>query len=312
MTRQEATALIESFLAGSSSPWEWDDFTSVVQQDAAVERARRKCVDIRDEYPPTVSHEYYNSTGREVLRRVATELRESAKIVAEANTIVADALEAEANLQEEGDTRKLGESFERTYQRVLEIDQNYGEAIAFAFTLWDEWADAARHDWQYHDPLTEADWLRFARQTAAAVREGRVPDNEFLVEQILQKPPRDDEYGAEISVGDVAFGTMHDECFFSLEPASMELKRALIDAVLALHSHYLGSDVDWSMVVLEILDRWTLDRALRIRSSRTRQTVTMRWYESGRGPWAWRFAKPLQVDCSSGVALLTGILKSTS
>ena len=190
MTRQEAATLIESFLAGSCGAWDWDNFTSVTQQDAAVERARRTCIAVRDEYPAIVSHEYCSSAGREILRLVAAELREPEALITEANAIVAAALEAEATLQESGGVERLGEAYEPTYARAREIDQNYGEAIAFAFTFWDEWTDAARHDWQFHDPLTRADWPRFARDIAAAVRQGRVPDNEFLLEQIRLKPRR--------------------------------------------------------------------------------------------------------------------------
>ena len=190
VTRQEAATLIERFLAGSCGPWDWDEFTSVTQQDAAVERARRKCVEVRDEYPATVSHEYCSSAGRGILRALAAELREPEMLVTQANAIVAAALEAEATLQESGAVERLGKAYDPTYARVLEVDQNYGEAIGFAFTFWDEWTDAANHDWQFHHPLTQADWPRFAREIAAAVRQGQVPDNEFLLEQIRLKPRR--------------------------------------------------------------------------------------------------------------------------
>ena len=110
--------------------------------------------------------------------------------MSEANRIVADALEEEAALQESGAIKRLGEAYDPTYAKVIEIDPDYGEAIAFAFTFWDQWGDAANHHWHYHEPVTEGDWPRFAREIASAVRQGHVPSNGFLVAQFLLKPRR--------------------------------------------------------------------------------------------------------------------------
>jgi len=110
--------------------------------------------------------------------------------LSEAHTIVADALEEEAALQESGAIERLGDAYDPTYARVIAIDPDYSEAIAFAFTFWDQWTDAANHHWHYHEPVTEGDWPRFAREIASAVRRGHVPDNEFLVDQVRLKPRR--------------------------------------------------------------------------------------------------------------------------
>jgi len=191
VTPQEAAALIEAFLDGSCGAWAWDDFTSTPDIDPRVERARRRCLEIPNQYPPTVANQYCSAAGCAILRDLASELRGSSHAALPgANAIVADALEAEAKLQESGDVKRLGDAYTPTYARVVEIDSNYGEAIGFAFTFWDEWADAANHDWQFHDPVTESDWPKFAREIAVAVRQGRVPANQFLVDQIRVKPRR--------------------------------------------------------------------------------------------------------------------------
>ena len=111
-------------------------------------------------------------------------------MITEANEIVAAALETEASLQQSGAIKQLGDAFDPTYARVREVGHGYDEAVAFAFTFWDSWLDSANHNWRYHDPLKEDDWPRFAREIAAAVRQGRLPDNELLLEHIRLKPRR--------------------------------------------------------------------------------------------------------------------------
>jgi hypothetical protein len=106
----------------------------------------------------------------------------------EEHEILASALEAEATLQEQGSVRAIGDDYDQTYGRVLEINHDYDESIAFAFTFWDNWVDASNHNWLYHDPITERDWPRFAREVAQAVRRGELPKNDFLVQQIRLKP----------------------------------------------------------------------------------------------------------------------------
>jgi hypothetical protein len=108
----------------------------------------------------------------------------------EEHEIMAAALEAEAALQEQGSIREIGENYDRTYGRILEINADYDESIGFAFTFWDNWVDASNHEWQYHEPIREPDWPRFAREIARAVRRGELPRNEFLLDQVRLKPRR--------------------------------------------------------------------------------------------------------------------------
>src|SRR5262245_12180527 len=88
----------------------------------------------------------------------------------EANEIMASALEDAAAAQEQGERLRVGEAYNRISAQIVEADSRYDDAVAFALTFWDEWADAANHDWRYHDTLSPADWPRFARQVAHEVR----------------------------------------------------------------------------------------------------------------------------------------------
>jgi hypothetical protein len=96
--------------------------------------------------------------------------------------IIAAALEAAAALQERGAVRELGENYDSTLGRILEINADYDNSVSFAFTFWDNWVDASNHDWQYHNPIGEHDWPRFAREVAQAVRRGELPGNDVLVD----------------------------------------------------------------------------------------------------------------------------------
>ncbi|HEX6163499.1 MAG TPA: hypothetical protein VFZ31_09045 [Vicinamibacterales bacterium] len=122
-----------------------------------------------------------------------------------------------------------------------------------------------------------------------------------LGEPFSARDSTDDEYGKEISIG-AASGSTHDECFFSLAPSTPALKRAMVEAVLRLQSHYLDAEVDWSQAAPRIVDELRPGRTLRLKASPEKRRVTLRCFDSGAGMLARRFAKPLKIDCSSGVA----------
>jgi hypothetical protein len=118
------------------------------------------------------------------------------------------------------------------------------------------------------------------------------------------RPSADDPYGEDIAIGAIGAGTTHDGCFFSLAPASQELKRSLLDAVLGLHAHYLGSSVRWERVGRPLFDRWEPGLAMRFRSSPSRQTFVVRRYDAGAGLLARRVAPAITIERASGVAVM--------
>lgn len=75
----------------------------------------------------------------------------------------------------------------------------------------------------------------------------------LLDSELSVKHSAKDEYGQDISLPGIAYGSTHDDCFFHVVPASTLLKRALLESVLALHSSYLQKEVDWSAVIDPIL-----------------------------------------------------------
>jgi hypothetical protein len=76
LTRSEAAAIIEKFVADETDEYEWDDFTSVRYSDPLVESARRRCLAVHDEYPaPPGARRYCSEEGVIVLRSIAVALR---------------------------------------------------------------------------------------------------------------------------------------------------------------------------------------------------------------------------------------------
>jgi hypothetical protein len=75
LTTAEVADVIERFVEGKTSHWEWDDFTSVHQKDPTVEKARLKCIAVRDEFPSSSPREYCSGDGLEALRDIARQLR---------------------------------------------------------------------------------------------------------------------------------------------------------------------------------------------------------------------------------------------
>ena len=116
--------------------------------------------------------------------------RQGPRIVpGEAHETMAAALEAAAILQEQGLGSRI-ESYDTVYGRLLEASSSLDEPLVFALTFWDDWMDAANHDWQYHAPFVKDDWPRFAREIAVALLRGELPGNEVLVAHIRPKPRR--------------------------------------------------------------------------------------------------------------------------
>jgi hypothetical protein len=119
------------------------------------------------------------------------------------------------------------------------------------------------------------------------------------------RPSTSDEYGEDVALGDLTNGAIHDGCFFRLEPASPELKGAVLDAVLDLHARYLGRAVDWSRVRGVLLDEWRADVTVRIRSFPARGHITVRRHVTGAGVGSRLLAATSRIDCASGVAIVT-------
>jgi hypothetical protein len=76
---------------------------------------------------------------------------------------------------------------------------------------------------------------------------------------------------------------VHDDCFFSLEGADEGLKRQTLEALLEMHSFYLGAQVDWSGVVDEIYRLLEAHDEVTLETDPEAGTMTVRWRAAAEG-----------------------------
>jgi hypothetical protein len=75
MTREEIAKTIEGFVNRTDGKWDWDDFLAIRLQDAELDEVRKKCVSVRDEFPPSDDRQYCSEAGMQVLRDLVVTLR---------------------------------------------------------------------------------------------------------------------------------------------------------------------------------------------------------------------------------------------
>ncbi len=126
----------------------------------------------------------------------------------------------------------------------------------------------------------------------------------LMGEEFAERTSITDEYGKDVCLGAVVTGSIHDDCFIILEPASVSLKRALLESVLALHSSYLAKDVDWSAVLGPLMELWMPGTTLSIRANDRRCRVSVQSFRNGATFIEKLFKRLVIVDCATGVGLL--------
>jgi len=75
-TASEVADIIERFIEGKGSDWEWDDFISLSIQDPTLDKIRVRCLQLDKEFPPAGPSQYTNENGLKVLREYVRQLRE--------------------------------------------------------------------------------------------------------------------------------------------------------------------------------------------------------------------------------------------
>lgn len=72
----EIADIIERFINGRGSSWEWDDFISVPIKDPELDKIREHCSRLPNEFPPSKKGEYISEEGLEVLKQYVKQLKE--------------------------------------------------------------------------------------------------------------------------------------------------------------------------------------------------------------------------------------------
>jgi hypothetical protein len=76
MTPNQAADLIDRFVAGSTGPWDWDDFVSAPHSNPRIQAAAKRCARVPAQFPPTSPRSCTSDAGAAELRRIAAKLRE--------------------------------------------------------------------------------------------------------------------------------------------------------------------------------------------------------------------------------------------
>jgi hypothetical protein len=78
LTREEVARILQNFLDGNGSPWDWDDVTSGMSfENSYLEDIRVRCAGLGEEFPPAKATEYCSEQGLEVIRAYIRELTKS-------------------------------------------------------------------------------------------------------------------------------------------------------------------------------------------------------------------------------------------
>ena len=107
----------------------------------------------------------------------------------EATNIIASALESDANNHDSGKYQEIGLNWDNIYSEILPIEENIASPFySMAFRFWDDWGDAANHEWQYHEPIKKEQWPQLARELANCLRSQTMTINSTLIDNLMPKP----------------------------------------------------------------------------------------------------------------------------
>jgi hypothetical protein len=104
---------------------------------------------------------------------------------------IADAIEDDVRKQRIGQHSNIGLECDEFQSEASSVSPNQtSEMISIALRFWDDWADCARHDWQYHDPMTEEQWIEFAQEIIECLRNNQLMRNEVILSIFGPQPER--------------------------------------------------------------------------------------------------------------------------
>jgi hypothetical protein len=76
-SRGEIADIIERFVEGICSEWEWDDFCSWPIRDPQLEQVRVRCASLPQEFPSAHERHYCAEAGMAIMRQIIFDLRGS-------------------------------------------------------------------------------------------------------------------------------------------------------------------------------------------------------------------------------------------
>lgn len=97
-------------------------------------------------------------------------------------------MEHDAAAHEAGRYEEIASRLDDVHGKLLPNQDIDRLLFGLAINFWDDWGDAANHEWQYHEPTTEEDWPRFARQIAACLRSGSMGAEDSDLERFMHPP----------------------------------------------------------------------------------------------------------------------------
>ena len=79
MGPDDVANIIERFIEGKGTEWEWDDFISIRIHDSELDKIRTRCLQLDKEFPSQKTGQYTNEQGIEVLKNYVSYLRSKFK-----------------------------------------------------------------------------------------------------------------------------------------------------------------------------------------------------------------------------------------
>ena len=76
-TRSDVAEVLEAFSSGTGRRDDWDRFLSAPLDDPELEAIRNRCARLPEEFPPRRPGEYCSEAGRDLVRSLASQLRQA-------------------------------------------------------------------------------------------------------------------------------------------------------------------------------------------------------------------------------------------
>ncbi len=102
---------------------------------------------------------------------------------------MASALEGAADAQESGSPLDLQATLQTTQRQVKPINDIPRPIFKLTLKFWEQWALAARNQWNDLREIDKNDWPAMARTMAQHVRSGQMPNDRKIVENFIKRRP---------------------------------------------------------------------------------------------------------------------------